>query len=62
MESRYDAFISYRHAVKDTQMAAEIQKSLEHFDIPIRRDLTVYSGMSKSFLSRATLPKISRKH
>ena len=34
MESRYDAFISYRHAVKDTQIAAEIQKSLEHFDIP----------------------------
>ena len=34
MESKYDAFISYRHAEKDTQIASEIQKSLERFAIP----------------------------
>ena len=34
MEFKYDAFISYRHAEKDTQIASEIQKSLERFDIP----------------------------
>ena len=37
MESRYDAFISYRHAVKDTQIAAEIQKSLEHIPKALRK-------------------------
>lgn len=31
---RYDAFISYRHAEKDTLIASEIQKSLERFKIP----------------------------
>ncbi len=34
MEYKYDAFISYRHAEKDTLIAAEIQKSLERFRIP----------------------------
>ena len=34
MEFKYDAFISYRHAEKDTQIASEIQKSLERFAIP----------------------------
>ena len=34
MEYKYDAFISYRHAEKDTLIAAEIQKSLERFKIP----------------------------
>ncbi|MBP5774599.1 MAG: toll/interleukin-1 receptor domain-containing protein [Clostridiales bacterium] len=34
MEFKYDAFISYRHAEKDTQIASEIQKSLERFSIP----------------------------
>ncbi|MBO4449641.1 MAG: toll/interleukin-1 receptor domain-containing protein [Clostridiales bacterium] len=31
---KYDAFISYRHAEKDTLIASEIQKSLERFKIP----------------------------
>lgn len=30
----YDAFISYRHASKDTMIASEVQKSLERFRIP----------------------------
>ena len=34
MEFKYDAFISYRHAEKDTLIASEIQKSLERFKIP----------------------------
>jgi len=34
MEYKYDAFISYRHAEKDTLIASEIQKSLERFRIP----------------------------
>lgn len=34
MEYKYDAFISYRHAEKDTMIASEIQKSLERFKIP----------------------------
>ena len=34
MEYKYDAFISYRHAEKDTMIASEIQKSLERFRIP----------------------------
>ena len=34
MEYKYDAFISYRHAEKDTLIASEIQKSLERFKIP----------------------------
>ena len=34
MDYKYDAFISYRHAEKDTLIASEIQKSLERFKIP----------------------------
>ena len=34
MEYKYDAFISYRHAEKDTKIASEIQQSLERFRIP----------------------------
>ena len=34
MDYKYDAFISYRHAEKDTRIASEIQKSLERFKIP----------------------------
>lgn len=34
MDYKYDAFISYRHAEKDTLIASEIQKTLEHFQIP----------------------------
>lgn len=34
MDYKYDAFISYRHAEKDTRIASEIQKSLERFNIP----------------------------
>ena len=34
MDYKYDAFISYRHAEKDTLIASEIQSSLERFNIP----------------------------
>ena len=34
MDYKYDAFISYRHAEKDTLIASEIQTSLERFRIP----------------------------
>lgn len=34
MDYKYDAFISYRHAEKDTKIASEIQQSLERFKIP----------------------------
>lgn len=34
MDYKYDAFISYRHAEKDTLIASEVQKTLEHFQIP----------------------------
>ena len=34
MDYKYDAFISYRHAEKDTLIASEIQTSLERFNIP----------------------------
>ncbi len=33
-EIHYNAFISYRHTERDTTVAAEIQKRLEHFHIP----------------------------
>ncbi len=33
-ELHYDAFISYRHTPRDTDVAIEIQHSLEHFRIP----------------------------
>ncbi len=34
MDYKYDAFISYRHAEKDTLIASEIQKGIERFNIP----------------------------
>ena len=34
MIEHYDAFISYRHAKLDTEIAESIQHDLEHFRIP----------------------------
>ena len=45
MDYKYDAFISYRHAEKDTLIASEIQKSLERFSIP--KPLRVKTGKQR---------------
>lgn len=45
MPLHYNAFISYRHATLDSQIAREIQRQLEHFHIP--RAIAAQTGVKK---------------
>ena len=45
MESKYNAFISYRHSEVDSKIASEIQTQLERFRIP--KDITVKTGIKR---------------
>ena len=38
MINHYNAFISYKHAPEDIRVAEAVQRGLEHFHIPMRRD------------------------
>ena len=57
MALHYDAFISYRHAPLDIQVAAEIQRGLERFHIPreIRRK-TGRQKIERIFRDKEELP------
>lgn len=45
MSTHYNAFISYRHSQVDSQIAAEIQRRLEHFAVP--RSIQKKTGKKK---------------
>ena len=57
MSVHYSAFISYRHAKKDTGIAAYVQQSLEHFRVPGQiREKTGIKKISRIFRDKEELP------
>ena len=57
MNTHYSAFISYKHAKADTQVASEIQKRLEHFHVPAAiRKKTGIKKISQIFRDKEELP------
>ena len=57
MIERFDAFISYKHAPLDNRVAAEVQRSLEHFRVPARiQKATGKKKIERIFRDKAELP------
>jgi WD40 repeat protein len=57
MIDRYDAFISYKHAELDSDIAATVQRQLEHFHVPGSiRKLTGKNKISRIFRDKEELP------
>ncbi len=57
MAREYQAFISYRHAEVDSRVAAEVQRSLEHFHIPAAvRKQTGRTSLAPIFRDKEELP------
>ena len=57
VSSHYEAFISYRHNERDSAVAAEIQRSLEHYRIPKSlRDRTGIRKIGRIFRDKEELP------
>lgn len=60
MAREYQAFISYRHAEADSRVAAEVQRSLEHFHIPLDlRSQTGFKSLAPVFRDKEELPVTS---
>lgn len=60
MNTRYDAFISYRHSPVDSKIAAEIQRRLERFSIPRSlRNKTGKKKITRIFRDKEELPLTS---
>ncbi len=57
MSRQYTAFISYRHARVDSRVAAEVQRSLERFHIPVAvRRKTGVKSLAPVFRDKEELP------
>lgn len=56
MIEHYNAFISYRHAEKDIEVARAIQRDLEHFHIPNKiKKLSGIKAIDRIFLDKDEL-------
>ena len=57
MDNQYTAFISYRHHKLDSEVARDVQRSLEHFHIPKSiRKLTGRKELGRVFRDQEELP------
>lgn len=57
MSTRYNAFISYKHAPEDNRVADAVHKGLEHFHIPGKiRKKTGIKKIDRIFRDKAELP------
>lgn len=59
MEYKYNAFISYRHAPLDSEMARLIQRKLERYHIPSSVKKETGKTISRVFLDKEELPTSS---
>jgi hypothetical protein len=57
MGQHYNAFISYKHAELDNKIAAQIEKDLEHYNIPRKlQKKTGYKRIERIFRDKDELP------
>ena len=59
MEYKYNAFISYRHAPLDSELARLIQRKLERYHVPAGIKQETGRGIRRVFLDKAELPTSS---
>lgn len=59
MEYKYNAFISYRHAPLDSELARLIQKKLENYHVPSGVKKETGKSIRRVFLDKAELPTSS---